>query len=285
MEGLLEWYAENRRDLPWRASDTTPWGVLVSEVMLGQTPVVRVEPVWTQWLRRWPLPASLAVESRAEVIRAWGRLGYPRRALRLHASAQSIARDHDGLVPSTYEELRALPGVGDYTAAATLAFAYQQRSIVLDTNVRRVLARHEAGVALPGRSVNSAERQLAEALLPVSPPIAARWSVAVMELGALVCTAAVPRCTSCPLTATCKWRRAGSPAYAGPPRRAQSFAGTDREVRGLLLHLLRDSTEPVPKSVLDAAWPDNDQRERALDSLLSDGLVEIGDHDSYRLPR
>ena len=285
MEGLLDWYAENRRNLPWRAPDTTPWGVLVSEVMLGQTPVARVEPVWTQWLQRWPLPESLAAESPAEVIRAWGRLGYPRRALRLHASAQIIARDHRGVVPSTYPELRALPGVGDYTAAAVLAFAYQQRATVLDTNVRRVLARHEVGVALPAQSVGAAERRLAESLLPISPPIAARWSIAVMELGALVCSAAAPRCMACPLRTTCTWRQLGSPAYAGPARRAQSFAGTDRQVRGLLLHLLRDSTESLPKSVLDSAWPDHDQVERALDSLISDGLVEIGDGDSYRLPR
>lgn len=284
MEGLLDWYALNGRDLPWRAPGTRPWGVLVSEVMLAQTPVSRVVPVWLDWMARWPGPGELAAESPAEVIRAWGRLGYPRRALRVHEAAKILERDHRGEVPATYAELRALPGVGDYTAAAVLAFAHGQRAVVLDTNVRRVLARHTAGQAAPGPSVSAAERRMADSLLPTDPPTAATWSVAVMELGALVCSAASPQCADCPICADCRWHALGKPAYAGPTRRAQRFAGTDRQVRGLLLDVLRTSSGPVAKSALVPVWSDDDQRERALDSLIDDGLVEIARDDHYRLP-
>lgn len=284
MDGLLEWYARNRRDLPWRAAGTSPWGVLVSEVMLAQTPVSRVVPVWADWMVRWPTPGTLAADSPGTVIRAWGRLGYPRRALRLHEAATLIERDHAGDVPTTYAELISLPGIGDYTAAAVLAFAYRRRAVVLDTNVRRVLARYARGEMLAGPSVSAAERRLADSLLPVDPPTAAIWSVAVMELGALVCTAAAPQCDVCPVASDCSWRALGKPAHSGPPRRAQRFTGTDRQVRGLLLGVLREAPGPVVKAELDHAWPVPDQRERALDSLLADGLVQIGPDDHYQLP-
>ena len=280
----MDWYAQNSRDLPWRAPGTRPWGVLVSEVMLAQTPVSRVAPVWLDWMARWPGPAVLASESPAEAIRAWGRLGYPRRALRLHETARILERDHGGEVPATYAALRALPGIGDYTAAAVLAFAYRQRAVVLDTNVRRVLARHTSGQAAPSPSVSAAERRMAAALLPADPPTASTWSVAVMELGALVCTAASPQCAECPIASDCRWHTLGKPAYAGPKRRAQRFTGTDRQVRGLLLDVLRASSGDVAKTQLTGVWSDHDQRERALDSLIADGLVETAPSDHYRLP-
>nr|WP_233506987.1 A/G-specific adenine glycosylase [Jiangella anatolica] len=280
---VLSWYAANARELPWRAPDRTPWGVLVSEIMLQQTPVVRVQPVWHEWLRRWPRPADLAAEAPGEAIRAWGRLGYPRRALRLHAAATAIVERHDGAVPATYDELIELPGIGDYTAAAVASFAFGARHPVLDTNVRRVLARAVAGTQYPPTAPTAAERRRAEELLP-DEQTAPTWAVAVMELGALICTAKTPRCGTCPIATVCAWRLAGSPPDDGPPRRGQPWHGTDRQARGRLLAVLRESTDPVPKHQLDTAWPESIQRERALDALVADGLVEPLDGDLFRLP-
>lgn len=281
-EPILNWYAEKARDLPWRRPDATPWGILVSEIMLQQTPVARVLPVWTEWMRRWPTPADLAAEPPGEAVRAWGRLGYPRRALNLHACARAIVTEHDGRVPAEYDRLRALPGIGDYTAAAVASFAYGGRHAVLDTNVRRVLARAVTGVRYPPKATTAAERRLAESLLPAVD--APRWAVAVMELGALVCTARSPRCADCPIADRCAWRLAGRPEHDGPPRRGQSYAGTDRQCRGRLLAVLRQAHGPVPKSALDAVWDDPVQRERALDGLVADGLAEVLDDGTYRLP-
>ncbi|WP_407659275.1 HhH-GPD family protein [Jiangella rhizosphaerae] len=280
---VLSWYSAHARDLPWRAPDRTPWGVLVSEIMLQQTPVVRVEPVWHEWMRRWPRPADLAAEEPGEAIRAWGRLGYPRRALRLHAAAAAIVERHGGMVPATYDELIALPGIGDYTAAAVASFAFGARHAVLDTNVRRVLARAVAGTQYPPTAPTAAERRLAQDLLP-DADTAPRWAVAVMELGALICTARSPRCSSCPIASECAWRLAGSPRDDGPPRRGQAWHGTDRQVRGRLMAVLRESAGPVPKRLLDATWAEPVQRERALDALVADGLVEPLDGDLFRLP-
>ncbi|MEV5003351.1 A/G-specific adenine glycosylase [Nocardioides sp. LML1-1-1.1] len=284
VEPILHWYDAHARDLPWRRPEASAWSVLVSEFMLQQTPVVRVLPVHQTWLRRWPTPAALAAEPSGEAVRAWGRLGYPRRALRLHAAALAITEQHDGLVPSSYDDLLALPGVGDYTAAAVAAFAYGQRQVVLDTNVRRVLARAVSGVEFPARSVNRAERDLGAALLPEDPPTAATWSVAVMELGALVCTADRPRCGSCPVESVCAWQAAGAPAYDGPPRPVQAWAGTDRQCRGRLLAVLRDAPGAVGQERMDAAWDQVAQRERALASLIEDGLVVRRPDGRYALP-
>ena len=280
---VTAWYAAHRRDLPWR-DDATPWGVVVSEFMLQQTPVARVLPMWEEWLRRWPTPAALAAEPPGEAVRAWGRLGYPRRALRLHATATALVERHGGEVPADLERLRALPGVGDYTAAAVAAFAYRRRTAVLDTNVRRVLGRLLRAEAHPAAtSPGRVERADAEALLPVDADEAATWSVAVMELGALVCTARAPRCGSCPVAADCRWLAAGSPAGTAT-RRTQTYAGTDRQVRGRLLAVLRDADGPTPRAALEAAWDEPVRRERALDGLVADGLVEIAGDDAYCLP-
>jgi len=281
---ILDWYAEHQRDLPWRAVDASAWSVMVSEFMLQQTPVSRVLPVHELWLEQWPTPAALAEVSSGEAVRAWGRLGYPRRALRLHAAAVAIVEQHGGEVPSSYEDLIALPGVGDYTAAAIAAFAHRRRHVVLDTNVRRVLARALSGVEFPAASVTRAERNLAESVLPLDPETAATWSVAVMELGALVCTAAKPRCPACPVAERCAWRVAGYPAYDGPPRKVQTWAGTDRQCRGRLLSVVRESDGPAHSSRLDAAWADETQRTRCLESLLTDGLVVRTSDQTYALP-
>ncbi|WP_272947647.1 A/G-specific adenine glycosylase [Ornithinimicrobium murale] len=281
---LLDWYAERARDLPWRRPDCSPWGVLVSEVMLQQTPVARVEPVWREWLARWPEPADLAAETAGEAVRAWGRLGYPRRALRLHACAATLTAEHDGQVPSDLGALLALPGIGQYTAAAVGAFAFGIRSAVVDTNVRRVQARAVTGEPLPAQSLTAAELRLAESLLPTHPSEAARWSVAVMELGALVCTARSPDCPRCPIRDHCAWVAAGSPPYTGPPRRGQVWTGTDRQCRGRIIGALREAPGPVPVSELRALWPDEEQFVRSLDGLLGDGLVEPAGPDCLQLP-
>jgi A/G-specific adenine glycosylase len=281
---LVEWFDICARDLPWRREGTTGWGVLVSETMLQQTPVGRVWPVWEEWMARWPRPSDLAAASQAEVLRAWGKLGYPRRALRLHQAAAAIAADHADVVPADVDVLLALPGIGAYTARAVAAFAYGRRAPVVDTNVRRVVARavHGAGDAGPP-SVN---RDLSdvEALLPSEDGHAAKMSAALMELGQTVCTVRSPACEVCPVSPSCMWRHAGRPAYAGPPKKVQRFAGTDRQVRGLLLDVLRGSDGPVRRTQLDAVWSDAGQRDRCLDSLLVDGLMEQTEDGRFALP-
>jgi len=268
---LLRWYAREQRDLPWRHEGVTAWQILVSEFMLQQTPVARVEPIWRDWVARWPTPSATAAASAADVLRAWGKLGYPRRAKRLHECAIEIAAEHGDEVPEDVDTLLTLPGIGSYTARAVACFAYGRRVPVVDTNVRRVVAR-----AVHGRADSPASvRDLVDvaALLP-NDPDAPRFSVALMELGATVCTARSPRCGLCPLS-VCAWRSAGFPPATTPARRPQRYAGTDRQVRGRLLDVLRDNTTPVTRNQLDLAWlSDTAQRDRALDSLLTDGLVE-----------
>lgn len=278
---VTAWYDVHARDLPWRRPGTSPWSVMVSEFMLQQTPVARVLPVHETWLTTWPTPSALAAEPSGAAVRAWGRLGYPRRALRLHASAVAITERHGGEVPDTYAELRALPGVGDYTAAAIASFAFGRSHAVLDTNVRRVLGRAVGGVEFPAPSITRAERDRAEALVPEEHP--EHWAVAVMELGALVCTANAPRCGSCPVLERCAWQRAGAPPYDGPTRTVQTYAGTDRQCRGRLLAVLRDAPGSVPAGRLEEAWADAAQRDRALAGLIVDGLV-ARDGDRYALP-
>jgi A/G-specific adenine glycosylase len=281
---VLSWYESNARDLPWRRAGATPWAVLVSEVMLQQTPVARVRPAYEAWLARWPAPGSLAGDSPGEAVRQWGGLGYPRRALRLHEAAVVMTQRYGGQVPDSYELLRTLPGVGGYTAAAVASFAYGRRHVVLDTNVRRVLARAVGGAASAPAGVTAAERRTAASLLPDDAATAARWAVASMELGALVCRARSPLCPACPIRRWCRWHAAGSPSPGGSPRRRQRYEGTDRQVRGRLLAVLRGAARPVPGSALAEAWEEPLQRARALDGLLAVGLVEPLPDGSFRLP-
>ncbi|MGY1781037.1 A/G-specific adenine glycosylase [Geodermatophilus sp. SYSU D01036] len=282
-DALVDWYATAARDLPWRRPGVGPWAVLVSEVMLQQTPVARVEPVWQAWMERWPTPAALAAASPAEVIRAWGKLGYPRRALRLRETAVALTERHGGAVPADVAALEALPGIGTYTARAVACFGHGTPQPVVDTNVRRVVARLVHGRAEAGTARASDLTDVA-ALAPADRERACRFSVAAMELGALVCVARTPRCGACPVRDRCAWRLAGCPAAEGPPRRVQRFAGTDRQVRGRLLDVLRAADGPVPAPALDAAWDDAAQRSRCLDSLLADGLVEQTDDGRFALP-
>ena len=279
-ERLLAWYDGAARDLPWRTADATPWAVLTSEVMLQQTPVNRVLPVYEAWLDRWPTPAHCAAASAADVVRAWGKLGYPRRALRLREAAICCVERYGGALPRDPAELRTLPGVGTYTAAAVAAFAFGHRIAVVDTNVKRVASRAVLGVDDPG-PVSAADRALVATVLPATD--APRWSVAVMELGALICRAGPPRCASCPIASDCRWLATGAPTWDGPARKTQAYAGTDRQVRGRLLDVLRAAHEPVPAVALTGAWHLDEQRERALASLVEDGLaVQVG--SAYALP-
>ena len=279
---VADWYAGAARDLPWRRPGTSPWAVLVSEVMLQQTPVARVLPAYDAWLDRWPRPADLAADSPGEAVRMWGRLGYPRRALRLHAAAVAIVERHDGALPETVPELLALPGVGDYTARAVASFAFRQRHAVVDTNVRRVVARTVEGVA--DAAVAKRDLAMVEALLPADDEAAAVASIALMELGALVCTARAPRCDACPVADRCRWLARGRPALDEPVKRPQGYAGTDRQVRGRLLAVLRDASDPVTAAELTTVWGDPVQRARALDGLVSDGLVDPLPDGRFGLP-
>ena len=270
VRSVLAWYQTNARDLPWRRQDASPWGVLVSEVMLQQTPVARVLGPWSAWLERWPTPGALADESSGAAVAAWGRLGYPRRALRLHQAASAIVECHGGEVPGTYEELLALPGIGDYTAAAVASFAFGARHAVVDTNVRRVVARVSAGVA--DLRPSAAARRLAESYLPEGAD-APRWAVASMELGALVCTARSPHCEACPISNLCAWHAAGHPPLDAPVRAAQSWHGTDRQCRGALLAAVREAAAPMGRDTLVSGWADAVQAERCLRALIGDGLL------------
>ena len=292
---LAAWFASTARPLPWRSADCTPWGVLVSEVMLQQTPVVRVEPVWREWLKRWPAPADLAREPAGEAVRSWGRLGYPRRALRLHAAAVAITDNHGGQVPADHAALLELPGVGSYTAAAVAAFAFGRRETVVDTNIRRVHARLFSGTALPSPALTAAEMRLAADVLPDGTGSSVRWNAAVMELGALVCTARSPKCGECPVRGDCAWLAAGEPPPTYTPK-GQAWHGTDRQVRGAVLAVLRTAEAPVEPELFSRAPADlgfepagigiplaalhrlncpPEQLERAVAGLLIDGLAEL----------
>lgn len=272
IEAICAWFDANGRDLPWRRPGTSAWGVLVSEVMSQQTPMSRVIGPWHEWMNRWPTPDDLAEEDSGEAVAAWGRLGYPRRALRLHSCAVAIATEHDGVVPNSYDELVALPGIGDYTASAVVSFAFGGRATVLDTNVRRLIARAESGIANCPTSVTRAERIVADALVPDEDARAAKWAVASMELGALVCTARSPQCEVCPIRDGCRWVIDGRPDNA-PARRGQPWKGTDRQCRGVIMDVVRNSPRGVKVQMALSAWPELDQASRCLESLLDDGLV------------
>ncbi|WP_239020574.1 A/G-specific adenine glycosylase [Nakamurella antarctica] len=277
---ILEFFAHHGRDLPWRHPAIGAWPILVSEVMLQQTPVARVLPVFEHWLRTWPTPGHLAADAPGDAVRAWGRLGYPRRALRLHACATAIITDHGGVVPEEVDVLLTLPGVGDYTARAVAAFAYGAAAPVVDTNVRRVINRAIRGNNDAGPAT-AADRSLMQTLLPDQQ--AATFSAAVMELGALICTRAAPECGRCPLRESCRWLAAGQPS-SEVRNKKQAWNGTDRQVRGRILALLRDAPEPLSEAEVRLAWPDAEQWQRCVNSLLADKLIARADGQALMLP-
>jgi A/G-specific DNA glycosylase len=281
---LIAWYRDHARDLPWRRPGFGAWGVLVSEFMLQQTPVSRVIPHLTAWLERWPAPADLAAASPADAVHQWANLGYPRRALWLHRAAVEIAERHGNAVPRDVGDLLALTGIGDYTARAVAVFAYGDRHPVVDTNTRRVLARVIDGRSQPGPPAKT-DLAAMEAVLPADDADAAVMNAAAMELGAVVCTARAPRCEVCPVAELCAWRAAGYPDTGDARRRQARYEGSDRQARGAVLKVLREaSPAAVPVADVIADWPDARQRDRAIDSLIADGLVEAVE-DLLRLPR
>ena len=276
---VLSWYKKNKRDLPWRKTDA--WGVLVSEIMLQQTPVARVLPIYIEWMKRWPTPAALAAATPAQIITAWGRLGYPRRALRLHECAKVISAKYNGRIPDTQSELRELPGIGDYTSAAIIAFAFEGRSLVLDINIRRVFARVIDGVEVPPSAPTKSERNEREKLIPAKNPHV--WAAATMELGALICTAKKPKCGQCPLADQCIWRSLDYPV-SDQPKRTQSWHGTDRQCRGVIVQALRENPALKKKEILQL-WDVPSQVEKALLTLLEDGLVVEQKGQRFSLPQ
>lgn len=282
---LLQWFDDHERPLAWREPGTSAWGVLLSEVMSQQTPVARVEPIWREWMERWPTPEVFAQASPADVLRAWGKLGYPRRALRLLECAAAIVEEHAGRVPGDVDKLLELPGIGDYTARAVACFAYGHNVPVVDTNVRRVYRRAVEGKYLAGAASRSELAKVADLLPEEDGP---RFSAAMMELGALVCTATNPKCGACPLLSTCAWVAAGRPEPLPEElakKKVQKFTGTDRQVRGLIMDVLRNAETPVPLTDIDLVWPKEGQRTRALESLLVDGLAEQNSDGHFLLPQ
>ena len=277
-----------------RAQGVSDWGTLVFEIMSQQTPISRVQPIWLEWMERWPTPADLATASSADIIVAWANLGYPSRALRLKACAAAIVEKHDGEVPLSLKELILLPGVGTYTASALLAFRHGIRVPVLDTNVRRVLVRFLDGKELPPHTTPSkAETMRADALLPEDGHSAAEVSLALMEFGALVCTQLSPSCDECTISNNCAWALAGFPKDEKRPT-PQPYAGTDRQARGRIMKALRaahfEGTDGLTKRrVLDAARIDGGDRyqpTRVYRALLKDGMI-VYNEDTKRvtLPR
>ncbi|MGW8484102.1 A/G-specific adenine glycosylase [Microbacterium sp. NPDC055903] len=280
LTAVSAWYLSSARDLPWRTEDFhrryAAWGTLVSEFMLQQTPVARVIPHLEAWLERWPTPADLAAASPAEVVTQWANLGYPRRALWLHAAAREITLRHGGVVPRDVPDLLALPGIGDYTARAVAVFAYGDRHPVVDTNTRRVIARAVEGAAQPGPP-SRRDLDAMSALLPASDADSALFNAAMMELGAVVCTARVPLCDGCPLAASCRWLASGRPDGEDTRRKQAKYEGSDRQARGAILRALREAGAGVPLARIIPDWPDSAQRDRAVDSLIADGLAEAID--------
>jgi A/G-specific adenine glycosylase len=276
---ISAWFKKSKRDLPWRKTDT--WGILVSEFMLQQTPVNRVLPVYNEWMKRWPTAAHLAKATPAEVITAWGRLGYPRRALRLHQCAKVITDRLKGEIPTTEVELRKLPGVGEYTAAAMVAFAFSGRSLVLDINIRRLFVRLFDGAESPTTSATKEEKVRYEELIPKKDPHI--WAAATMELGALICTSQSPKCAICPVSDKCLWRSLDYPK-SDVVKRRQSWHGTDRQCRGAVVQALREN-EILTKSQIEQLWDVPSQLEKALLTLLDDGLIEARGKSKFSLPR
>lgn len=271
---VIDWFSRNARPLPWRDPEASAWSILVCEVMSQQTPVARVLPRWREWMRRWPRPADLAAAPPSDVLIAWDSLGYPRRALRLQETAAAIADEHGNQVPHEEDRLLALPGVGAYTAAAVASFAYGRRAVVLDVNVRRVLGRVFAAVEHRPASLTAAEKRWAGALVPAREHV--EWNAGAMELGALICTARNPDCDSCPLADACAWVAAGKPSDPTVVRRTQAWAGTDRQLRGAIMKVLRTAHDELATS-------DEEQAVSISTHLLTAPTAELTADDAEAL--
>jgi A/G-specific adenine glycosylase len=276
-EQLLAWGERTRRDLPWRRT-RDPWAILVSELMLQQTQVARVEPRYADFLERFPEPASCAAAAPAEVVRLWAGLGYNRRAINLHRAATAVVERHGGQLPDSLAELLALPGIGPYTARAVLVFAFERDHGVVDTNAARFVARAVAGRRLGPREV----QDHADELVPLGRGW--EWNQAVLDLGATVCVKRSPRCDGCPVADRCAWARSGFAApdpaegSAGTSGRQARFEGSDRQGRGRLVQALRTGPVELDRLADVTGWSDDpDRARRVADGLVGDGLAEYVD--------
>jgi A/G-specific adenine glycosylase len=277
---VLSWGLAQLRDLPWRRT-RDPWSVLVSEVMLQQTQVERVIPRWFEFLEMFPSPEACARAGLGDVLRKWQGLGYPRRARNLHATATLVSEL--GEFPDTLAGLLALPGVGQYTARALLAFAFEKEAAVVDTNIARVYAR------VAGRRLNTREVQtLADEALPGE--LVWAWNQCIMDLGAVLCRPTSPRCDECPLRDECEYHGVGADPAIGSANVsvAQSrFEGSDRQGRGRLLKALGDGPVHIDRVVGTMAWPDQIERaHRVAATLVLDGLAAFDETTAtFHLPR
>ncbi|MFM8600590.1 MAG: A/G-specific adenine glycosylase [Actinomycetota bacterium] len=280
---LLPWGGTELRDLPWRRT-RDPWAVLVSEFMLQQTSVARVLPKYGAFMHAFPLPGRLASAPLGEALQLWQGLGYPRRCRNLRDAAAVIVGEHGGDVPSTLEGLLALPGVGQYTARAVLAFAHGADAAVVDTNVSRVLSR------LDNSPMNARRLQArADALVPQGQ--AWEWNQVMMDLGARVCTARSPSCASCPVARQCLWRAASrdgapdpAPSSAGASRPQARFEGSDRQARGNAMRALAAGCLGEADVIAAMGLTHDDARARRLvDDLVREGLA-ARDGGVFRLP-
>jgi A/G-specific adenine glycosylase len=283
-ERLLTWYRADAADYPWRRRAEAPYAVLVSEVMLQQTQVTRVGPAFERFLDRFPDVRTLAAARPADVLRAWSGLGYNRRAVALHRAARAIVRDHAGVVPRDLPSLRALPGVGPYTAAAVASIAFGLPVAAIDTNARRVVGRLVLGLE-PSEVSGPALAAAADAMVARATP--GDWNQAVMDLGRAVCRP-VPRCEACPLAEPCVFRRRErrvAAARASQPR-SPAFVGSTRQLRGSIVRRLAASRRALDPSELGAGLDEPDRRVRtATDALVHEGLVERTRDGRLRLPR
>lgn len=268
---VLAFASQGLRALPWR-STRDPWAVLVSELMLQQTQAARVVPAWERFLSRFPTVRVCAAAGPGEVVAAWSGLGYNRRAVFLHRTAVTVVERHRGSFPDRLAELRALPGLGPYTARALLAFAFERDVGVLDVNTSRVLAR-----AVAGRPLRRTEAQeLADALVPSGQGWS--WNQALVDLGARVCTSRAPRCGSCPLAGACRWRQDGGPdpasGSAGASGSQSRFEGSHRQGRGRLLRALTHGSVGPEELAEACGWPGAPRRaQTAAAGLVRDGLA------------
>lgn len=269
---LASWFSSHGRDLPWRQT-RDPWAVLVSEIMLQQTQVPRVIERWLEFCSRYPDPATCAAAPLADIISLWSGMGYNRRAVNLHRTAQTVVAEHAGRIPDSLDELLGLPGIGPYTARAVLAFAFEQPVAVLDTNVGRILAR------VSGRQLDRREAQsAADVALGENDPWV--WNQALLDVGATICRSRSTNCGNCPLSAICQWRLAGNPdqdpatASAAVSVPQSRFEGSDRQGRGRLIDALRRDTIALSEAATVMGWPNDPERvDRVVRGLVADGLI------------
>lgn len=282
-ENILQWYAKNKRDLPWRKT-TDPYHILVSEFMLQQTQVDRVIPKYAAFLKQFPTLQKLAAASPADVIKTWAGLGYNRRAVNLHRLAQTLVNDHRGHIPRHLDLLEHLPGIGPYTASAIASFAYNADVPVLDVNIHRVLERYFALKPETPARQRQELRTLARALIPKEQ--GSTWHNALMDFGALQCTAHNPACALCILHQNCSFfaelQRTPLPErnkLFTQKKKTQSFIGSTRYHRGKIIAYLRTYKESTLTALMrhmqkEYHITDDTYLKSVIEGLKKDRLIQ-----------